>query len=45
MLLGPSVVFPISDGKPVVGPWQQILFVELDVHPRDRTVRVDLVGE
>ena len=45
MLLRPSVVFPISGGKAALGPWQQILFVELDTRPRDRTVRVDLVGE
>lgn len=45
MMLGPSVVFPFSEGRPALGRWQQILFVELDTHPRDRTVRVDLVGE
>ena len=45
MLLGPSVVFPFTDARPALGRWQQILFVELDTQPRDRTVRVDLVGE
>jgi len=45
MLLGPSVVFPVSEGRPALGRWQQILFIELDTRPRDRTVRVDLVGD
>ena len=45
MLLGPSVVFPVSERRPALGTWQQVLFIELDTHPRDRTVRVDVVGE
>ncbi len=43
--LGPSVTFPVSAGRAALGTWQQVLFVELDTQARDRTVRVDLVGE
>ena len=31
-LLGPSVTVPISDGKLVLGTWQQIFHLECDVH-------------
>lgn len=44
-LLGPSVAFPISDGKPLLGTWQQVLLVELDIRPRTREVIVQIVGE
>jgi len=45
MLLGPSVVFPVSQARPALGSWQQVLFIELDTQPRNRTVRVDVFGE
>lgn len=38
VLLGHSVCVPVEDGRPVLGPWQRILFVELD-GPRRRTLR------
>jgi len=44
-LLGPDLSFPISEGKPVLGTWQQIAFVELDTRPRQRTIIVKIVGE
>ncbi len=44
-LLGPSLTVPISGGQPVLGTWQQIAFVECDIHPRDRTVVVTVMGE
>lgn len=44
-ILGPDLSFPISGGKPVLGTWQQITFVELDTRPRERTVIVKIVGE
>jgi secondary thiamine-phosphate synthase enzyme len=39
MLLGSSVTVPVSDGRPDLGTWQSILFVECD-GPRTRRVRV-----
>lgn len=44
-ILGPDLSFPISKGRPVLGTWQQITFVELDTRPRERTVIVKIVGE
>jgi secondary thiamine-phosphate synthase enzyme len=44
-LLGPSLTLPISDGKLLVGTWQQIFLVELDVKPRNREVVVTVQGE
>jgi len=43
--LGPSVTFPVADGRPMLGTWQQILFVELDVRKRTREVVVQVVGD
>ena len=44
-LLGPSLTVPVSDGKPVLGTWQQIIHLECDVRPRDRTIVVTVMGE
>jgi secondary thiamine-phosphate synthase enzyme len=45
MLLGPSVTFPIGDGRPLLGTWQQVLFLELDTRARTRQVVVQIVGD
>jgi secondary thiamine-phosphate synthase enzyme len=38
-LIGPSLVVPVSKGKPCCGTWQQIVLLELDVNAgRERTV-------
>ena len=44
-LLGPSLSVPVADGKPVLGTWQQIIHLECDVRPRQRTVVVTVMGE
>jgi secondary thiamine-phosphate synthase enzyme len=44
-LLGPSLTIPVSDGKPVLGTWQQIIHLECDVRPRDRSIVVTMMGE
>ncbi len=43
--IGPSLSVPFQGGKPVLGTWQQVVFVELDNKPRRRNVSVQLVGE
>ena len=43
--MGPSVTVPVSDGKLVLGTWQQIFHLECDVKPRDREVVVTVLGE
>lgn len=44
-VIGPSLSVPFVDKRLVLGMWQQIVFLELDVRPRDRTVFVQLIGD
>jgi secondary thiamine-phosphate synthase enzyme len=44
-LLGPSLSIPVSEGRLVLGTWQQIVLLECDVRPRERTVVVTVIGE
>jgi secondary thiamine-phosphate synthase enzyme len=44
-LLGPSLSFPFVDGEPMLGTWQQIVFVDFDNKSRARRLIVQLVGE
>lgn len=44
-LLGPDLAVPFQKRKLLLGTWQQIVFVELDVRPRNRTIIVQLIGE
>ena len=44
-MIGPNLSVPFRDKKLTLGTWQQIVFLELDVRPRDRTVIVQLIGE
>lgn len=44
-LLGPSVCIPIVDGQLTLGTWQQVLFLDFDVRPRQREILVQVVGE
>jgi secondary thiamine-phosphate synthase enzyme len=43
-LLGPLLTVPISDGKLVLGTWQQIFHLECDVRGHERTVVVTAIG-
>jgi len=44
-LLGPDLFVPFTRKKLMVGTWQQIVFIEFDVRPRDRTIIVQSMGE
>ena len=44
-LLGPSLSVPVGGGKPILGTWQQIFFLECDVKPRRRRLVVTVQGE
>ena len=44
-LLGPSLTVPVRDGSLVLGTWQQIVHLECDVRPHDRTLMVTVIGE
>jgi secondary thiamine-phosphate synthase enzyme len=42
-LIGPSESFPVVDGRLALGTWQQIVLIDFDDRPRDRTVSVQVV--
>jgi secondary thiamine-phosphate synthase enzyme len=44
-IMGPSLTVPFNDGRLMLGTWQQIVFVELDVHHRSRDLVVQIIGE
>lgn len=44
-LLGPEITVPVTEGKPVLGTWQQIFHLECDIKPRRRVIVVTVVGE
>jgi secondary thiamine-phosphate synthase enzyme len=44
-LLGPSLTVPVSEGKLLLGTWQQVFHLECDVRGRERTIVVTVAGE
>jgi secondary thiamine-phosphate synthase enzyme len=42
-LLGPSEAIPVEAGRLLLGTWQQIVLVDFDDRPRERTVLVNVV--
>jgi secondary thiamine-phosphate synthase enzyme len=44
-LLGPSLSVPVAGGKLILGTWQQIVHLECDIRPRERTVVVTVLGD
>ncbi|MEM4497777.1 MAG: secondary thiamine-phosphate synthase enzyme YjbQ [Nitrososphaerota archaeon] len=44
-MIGPSLEVPVRGGELVLGTWQQIVFIELDVRARSRRVVVTVMGE
>ena len=44
-LLGPSLTVPVGSGGLVLGTWQQIVHLECDIRPRQRTIVVTVMGE
>ncbi|HLB65620.1 MAG TPA: secondary thiamine-phosphate synthase enzyme YjbQ [Anaerolineales bacterium] len=44
-LLGPSLSVPVIERRLALGTWQQILFIDFDVRPRQRRIIVLLQGE
>jgi secondary thiamine-phosphate synthase enzyme len=43
-LVGPSVAIPLVRGRLALGTWQQIVLVDFDDRPRQRSVSVQVVG-
>lgn len=44
-LLGPSLTVPFADGRLTLGTWQQIVFLDFDNRPRNRTLVLQFMGE
>jgi secondary thiamine-phosphate synthase enzyme len=44
-LIGPSLTIPFSDGKLILGKWQQIVFLDFDTRPRSRSLIAQIIGE
>jgi secondary thiamine-phosphate synthase enzyme len=43
-LIGPSETIPVVDGRPALGTWQQIVLVDFDDRPRERTISVQVLS-
>ena len=43
-MLGPSLTVPFADGRLTLGRWQEIVFIDLDECPRDRSLVVQAMG-
>jgi secondary thiamine-phosphate synthase enzyme len=43
-LFGSEMTIPVTNGRPTLGTWQQVVFVELDVRARNRQVVFQLMG-
>ena len=43
-LIGPSETIPLVDGTLALGTWQQIVMIDFDDRPRQRTVTVQVVS-
>ncbi len=44
-LLGASLTIPFAERKMTLGTWQQVILVDFDNRPRQRTVIVQVMGE
>jgi secondary thiamine-phosphate synthase enzyme len=44
-VIGPSLTVPFVNGRLTLGTWQQIVFLELDVHSRNRQLILQIIGE
>jgi len=44
-LIGPDLSVPFEGKRLMLGTWQQIVFIEFDVRPRNRTIIVHSMGE
>jgi secondary thiamine-phosphate synthase enzyme len=41
-IVGPSEVVPVLDGRLALGTWQQLVLIDFDDRPRERTVVVQV---
>jgi secondary thiamine-phosphate synthase enzyme len=43
-VVGPSEAVPVVDGRLALGTWQQLVLIDFDDRPRDRTVVVQTIS-
>lgn len=43
-VIGPAQTVPVSEGRLALGTWQQIVLLDFDDRPRERTVVVQILG-
>ena len=43
-VIGPSESIPVLDGRLALGTWQQVVLIDFDDRPRDRSVHVQIVA-
>ena len=43
--MGPGITIPLSNGKPILGTWQQIILIDHDNRPRARELFIQVIGE
>ncbi|MCA0389081.1 MAG: secondary thiamine-phosphate synthase enzyme YjbQ [Bacteroidetes bacterium] len=44
-LQGPSLLIPFINGKLTLGTWQQVIFIDFDTRPRERTVVYQFIAK
>jgi secondary thiamine-phosphate synthase enzyme len=44
-LLKPSLTVPVKDGRLLTGTWQQVVLIDFDTRPRQRSIVFQFVGE
>ncbi|MBS7643872.1 secondary thiamine-phosphate synthase enzyme YjbQ [Candidatus Bathyarchaeota archaeon] len=45
VFLSPCKTIPLVNGNLALGTWQNIIFIEADVSPRQRTIIIQIIGE
>ncbi len=43
--IGPSFSAPVTNGQIDLGTWQQVILCDMDVKPRNREIKVKVMGE
>jgi secondary thiamine-phosphate synthase enzyme len=43
-IVGPSETLPVRDGRLELGTWQQVVLIDFDDRPRQRSVTVQVLG-
>ncbi len=44
-MLGPSLTIPFVKGRLTLGTWQQVIYIDFDVRPRQRELVLQMIGE